>query len=310
MNEHQIACFLAVRKNLNFSLAAKQLYITQPALSYQIKSLEHDLDVKLFERTTTSVQLTEAGLAFAAPAEKLYSQYLEAVNAVRSYSGKKNRIVLACPRVMIMRDKIYRTLIARIIETFPKYEVEVRINNKGIDPWVGLSSGIDCAIGMKPDTEYPGLEYCLLFQTNCYVVVGPQHSLAGQKNIVPSALNGQTLYYEESDRDYVKILQLIIERSGAAVSLKEVPSYDAVYSNLVAGKGFFVSPMIYEDFPKEWYIHMQTDDLPQTVLMYMKEPNRPFVRILAQLIQQIYKENELLMGSPGTQSAPTTTTGR
>ena len=53
MNEHQLLCFLTVSRTLNFSAAARELYCTQPALSYQIRSLEKELDAALFRRTTT-----------------------------------------------------------------------------------------------------------------------------------------------------------------------------------------------------------------------------------------------------------------
>ena len=48
MNEHQLLCFLTVSRTLNFSAAARELYCTQPALSYQIRSLEKELDAALF----------------------------------------------------------------------------------------------------------------------------------------------------------------------------------------------------------------------------------------------------------------------
>ena len=61
MNEHQLLCFLTVSRMLNFSAAARELYCTQPALSYQIRNLEKELDLALFTRSTTQVALTEAG---------------------------------------------------------------------------------------------------------------------------------------------------------------------------------------------------------------------------------------------------------
>lgn len=45
MNDHQLLCFLTVQRILNFTAAAKELYCTQPALSYQIRSLEKELDL-------------------------------------------------------------------------------------------------------------------------------------------------------------------------------------------------------------------------------------------------------------------------
>ena len=61
MNDHQLLCFLTVSRTLNFTTAARELYCTQPALSYQIRNLEKELDLALFTRSTTRVALTEAG---------------------------------------------------------------------------------------------------------------------------------------------------------------------------------------------------------------------------------------------------------
>ena len=64
MNTTQLECFLAVANYLNFSRAAEQLRITQPAVSHQINTLEDELGSKLFHRTSKSVQLTQAGHLF------------------------------------------------------------------------------------------------------------------------------------------------------------------------------------------------------------------------------------------------------
>ena len=56
MNEHQLLCFLTVSRTLNFSAAARELYCTQPALSYQIRSLEKELDLALYTRRTIEHQ--------------------------------------------------------------------------------------------------------------------------------------------------------------------------------------------------------------------------------------------------------------
>ena len=64
MNTFQLACFLAVSDTLNFARAAQRLNVTQPAVTHQIRSLEEELNAKLFRRTTRSVELTEAGRLF------------------------------------------------------------------------------------------------------------------------------------------------------------------------------------------------------------------------------------------------------
>ena len=61
MTLHQLECFVEVAEQLNFTKAAKNLYISQPALTKQLKELEQELGTILFIRTTRSVSLTESG---------------------------------------------------------------------------------------------------------------------------------------------------------------------------------------------------------------------------------------------------------
>ena len=61
MNTFQLHCFLTVAEHLNFARAAQQLNVTQPAVTHQIRTLEAELNVKLFRRTTRTVNLTPAG---------------------------------------------------------------------------------------------------------------------------------------------------------------------------------------------------------------------------------------------------------
>ena len=61
MNTTQLECFVEVANYLNFSKAAQQLRLSQPAVSHQINTLEDELGVKLFHRTSKSVRLTQEG---------------------------------------------------------------------------------------------------------------------------------------------------------------------------------------------------------------------------------------------------------
>ena len=98
MNEHQLLCFLTVSRTLNFSAAARELYCTQPALSYQIRSLEKELDAALFRRTTTQVALTEAGRALLPHAEDIYRGILNARTALKGF-GTHHTLVKCLLRI-------------------------------------------------------------------------------------------------------------------------------------------------------------------------------------------------------------------
>ena len=52
MNERQIECFLAVAHGGSFTAASRQLFLSQPAVTHQIRSLEKELGIQLFERST------------------------------------------------------------------------------------------------------------------------------------------------------------------------------------------------------------------------------------------------------------------
>lgn len=74
MDLKQLQYFLKVAEHLNFSRAAETLYISQPALSYQIAELERELGAELFIRDRRKVALTPAGMALVAPAKKILEQ--------------------------------------------------------------------------------------------------------------------------------------------------------------------------------------------------------------------------------------------
>ena len=78
MNTVQIECFLAVSEHLNFSRASEALKITQPAVSHQIQTLEEELGVKLFKRTSKSVSLTPEGIQFLPDAELILKTVISA----------------------------------------------------------------------------------------------------------------------------------------------------------------------------------------------------------------------------------------
>ena len=85
----QIQCFIAVGEELHFGRAARRLFMTQPPLSRQIRSLEYELQIQLLVRTSRSVKLTPAGSVFLREARKLISLAENAASAAqRAASGE------------------------------------------------------------------------------------------------------------------------------------------------------------------------------------------------------------------------------
>lgn len=87
MNSRQLEYFLAVARELNFTRAAQSMYVSQTAVTQQIKALEANLGVSLFDRTKKKVELTPAGKVFQTEARRILARIDTAVERTRQASS-------------------------------------------------------------------------------------------------------------------------------------------------------------------------------------------------------------------------------
>jgi DNA-binding transcriptional LysR family regulator len=95
MELRRLRYFVAVAEELSFNRAAQKLHISQPPLSNQIKQLEEELGVLLFERSSRGVRMTEAGELLLDEARRIFVQVDQTVNVVRRVGhGEVGRLTL------------------------------------------------------------------------------------------------------------------------------------------------------------------------------------------------------------------------
>ena len=125
MTIHQIECFLEAAKTLNFTEAASRLYISQQGLSRQIASLEKELELRLFDRTTRDVRLTRSGELLLWRWKDIPAEIKDSVDMAREEGERaKSRINLA---VVGMNGIIERagSLLADYMAIDPDTEFEI-----------------------------------------------------------------------------------------------------------------------------------------------------------------------------------------
>lgn len=88
MNDLQVRCFLEVAKCLNFTEAAKHLYISQSNISRQISSLEEEWNLVLFDRNTKHVRLTAQGELLSEAMEKMLADWDRALTRAKASSAR------------------------------------------------------------------------------------------------------------------------------------------------------------------------------------------------------------------------------
>ena len=86
MNISQLNYFIEIAKCLNFSEASKRLFISQPSLGRQMTSIESELNMQLFIRSTKGLKLTPAGIVLLNELEKIKPLYLEAIEKAEQIS--------------------------------------------------------------------------------------------------------------------------------------------------------------------------------------------------------------------------------
>ncbi|MBI4603956.1 MAG: LysR family transcriptional regulator [Planctomycetes bacterium] len=87
MDPDRLKTFLAVEKHRNYTHAARELFLSQPAVSRQVHELERELGVRLFEQIGKTISLTDAGLTLAREAKDLPGSLERAGEAVRAHAG-------------------------------------------------------------------------------------------------------------------------------------------------------------------------------------------------------------------------------
>ena len=169
--------FVAVAEELHFTRAAERLHVSQPALSRQIRLLEHHLRCQLFVREPRSVRLTPAGDVLLAHAHDVLNRWDVGVAAVNETAAQDRRVLVVGIQTAVGRDLQRRTL-AGFTDRQPEWRLSLRLCSWN-DPTAGLADrSSDIAFIWLPAPADAELVTDVLYREPRWIAVPDDHRLA------------------------------------------------------------------------------------------------------------------------------------
>jgi DNA-binding transcriptional LysR family regulator len=178
---HQLRYAVTLAEERQFVRAATRLRVAQPSVSAAVRTLERDLGVRLFDRSSGGVRLTAAGEAFLPWARRALDDCEAGISAVRELSGlQRGRITLGATPSLTMT--VLPSVLSSFRRDFPAVELSVREAGSR-DLVDGLERGaMDFALVILPVTR-PWVRTTTLGRENLVLAVAPEHPLAGRSRI-------------------------------------------------------------------------------------------------------------------------------
>ena len=192
---NSLRVFEAAARHLSFTRAAEELFVTQAAVSHQIKALEEFLGLKLFRRRNRSLLLTEEGQSYFLDIKEIFSSLSEATDKVLERSAKGALTISLPPSFAI------QWLDPRLSD-FNNKEPDIDVRIKAVDMDEGsLTEDVDVAIYYGRG-NWPGLRVDLLYQEQLLPLCSPQVLLNEKPLATIDDLRFHTLLHDTSRKDW------------------------------------------------------------------------------------------------------------
>lgn len=266
MNIKDLQYFLAVAELEHFGQAAEQCFVSQPTLSGQIKKLEEELGVTLFERTNRRVMLTETGSQIAAYARRVLSE-IESIQEIAESSREPLAGKFRLGAFPTLATYVFPDIVPKVKQVMPKLRL-ILIEDKTLYLMDKLRHGeIDAALLALPvHDDFLCSE--ALFEDEFCLAVAPDHCLAQCETVTQKALKKHRLLLLEEGHCLRDQSLEICERHGIAEEQDfKATGLETLRQMVKAGTGITFMPKIAvrEDEPGIKYVPF-ADPVPKRAI--------------------------------------------
>jgi DNA-binding transcriptional LysR family regulator len=306
----QLKIFETVARRLSFSRAAEELYLTQPAVSTQVKQLEEHAGLPLFEQLGKKIYLTPAGNEMLHYSRAILEQFREADDAMARLKGISGGTLNVA--VISAGDYFFPRLLAAFTQRNTDVRLNLAVHNRE-ELLHQLSDNLtDLAVMVRPPRDMDTVN--VSFAPHPYVIVAPpDHPLVGRKDIPLEALADEPFIVRERGSDtWNSMEEGFAGRLSNLNIAMEITSTETIKQAVIAGMGLsFLSAhtismelqvgklavLDIEGFPVmlNWFVvHRNNKRLPPVALafeQFLIEEGAAQIEAITQIVAKTGKPN-------------------
>jgi LysR family transcriptional regulator, low CO2-responsive transcriptional regulator len=234
----QLRVFEAVARHLSYTKAGRELHLSQPAVSMQIRQLEEDIGIPLFEKIGRKVGLTEAGRELFEYSRSISRSLQEMEEVLESLKGvSRGRLSIAVASTV---NYFAPRLLAVFHQRFPGIHLRLDVTNRESLVRALEANSVDMVLmGLPP--EDVDVESEAFMENPLVVIAPPDHPLAGERGIPLSRLAGEVFVMREAGSGTRLAMERFFSEHG--ISLRhgmQMTRNEAIKQSVRAGLGLSV----------------------------------------------------------------------
>ena len=245
MKYDNLKTFHKVAHTLNFTKAARELFLTQPAVSQQIQSLEYDLGIILFDRSNKRIRLTSEGKILLSYTKRLFDLYDEIERLFDHFKHlEKGKITIGATAVM--GTYFLPKIIGRFSKQYPGLDIDLQMGNSSSVQDLLLEGKLDFGFTGQM-RAHPRLKSILIHRERLLMVCSNDNALASKKSVSVDEL-GKTPFIWREKGTQTRLLvegwfEKMVERGYPQKSI-ELQNVEAAKRTVVEGYGITITPEI------------------------------------------------------------------
>lgn len=240
MEIRQLMYFIQIVKSGTYSAAAKQLYLSQPALSKAVKHLEEELGAKLLVQGDKRSEPTDVGRVLFERGQQLIREYNDLLGAVdEANSRNRGRLHFGIPYGL--GQILFYRLTADFSRAFPEMELVVSGHGSAHIREEVLAGRLDIGATLIPPEPEPGLEATVIMRDQFFLLLPRAHPLAGREGVRFAQLREEQFILLNEEFVMTRMTRQSCAMAGFAPWVKIVANRSDFIAELVAdGQGIAV----------------------------------------------------------------------